>query len=90
MCFAAHPYRCAVQVEHAAHYINIAGHGTVVIAESHAPITTVKSGDIIDPAASTILRSHGVPAEKERKEEKGNKKEKRDCTGTTNTACPPA
>jgi len=77
---AAHPYRCVAQVQRTAVHIDVAGgHGTVIITEQCAPDAAITGIDVTDPAASAIVHSPGKPAEK------GNEKEKRDCTGTTDT-----
>jgi len=41
-----HPYRCVGQVQRTAVYIDVAGHGTVIIAQIRAPFRTVHRSDI--------------------------------------------
>ena len=59
---ATHPYCCIAQVQRSAVYIDVAGHGTVVVAEKRAPCAAIKRSDVVDPAACAVLRSLCHPA----------------------------
>ena len=70
----AHPYRCVAQVQRGATLHNdVAGHGTVVVAEQRAPYAVVTGIDVIDATVWAVVHSPRKPTDQERTDQSKEK-----------------